>query len=676
MAVAEALEEWLDDLNAIGGAANELRDILDGLGGTSNDLSEIFGRMRSPMRAASRAVADVAPAAKDTSGSLDEVAEAMKLLEERAHKLDVLKQAKANLDALKPPVNEVAEAVQKLQAQAHKLDVLKQAKAQLGILEEKTKPAAAAMSSLAGSATNLVEGLTPTSGALGAVSGALRAMGPVGLAAAAAIGVLVAVVGGAAVALHGLLVEAIAISQEKDALAETFAAVIDGAESGMDAVNELSDVAGKLPFAEDKVLGWAKSMGAAGKSGEELVQSLNAIAASAAIMQDNGAAAEAFSKRLQTAADAGEKIKLDRRMQRMLSETGVRATELAKALGVPADKLSSMAIDAGKLGDAFEKALIVKGAGALEKMSLTWGSITGKLRDAWGDLFEDLGPLVQPLMREIQSFFAEFSAGTTLQSAAKSGLTSFFATVFSWATRTTRTLHIVFLEIQIGALKAYIFLAPVVRIMRAIATNAEFLRGIKAIFIGIAGAIGLVVAILAINVASFVAFWAAVAFVLGAMVGRFFYVIGVITGFVSALISGGKEGALGFVRGLVEGIRGGASMVAEAVKELASGAVGAFTSFFQIRSPSRLMKAHGRQLPAGAADGVDEGAIQLEKSMDGVWEMPKKKGVGREGGGRGKLADTVTIIFQGRAEEFDDFRAQMEAWLDQQEAAGPEAEPA
>lgn len=534
--------------------------------------------------------------------------------------------------------------------------------------------AARGLDSLKQSATQALDRLKPTSGVLGAITTALENMGPKGKAAALILGVVVAVVTAGARAFWSLTEAAVAFSQEKDALAETFAAITDGAKSGLDVVNDLSDVAAKLPFDEGKVLGWGKAMAAAGKSGDALVQSLNAIAASAAIMQDGGAAALAFSKRLQTAADVGEKIKLDRRMQRMLAETGVRASELAKALGVAEDKLGSMQIDAGKLGDAFEKALIAKGGGALEKMSLTWTSIRGKLADAWGDLFEDLGPAVQPLMKAIRDFFAEFSAGTALQGAAKGAITSFFATVLGWAAKAVHALHVVFLEVQIGALKAYIVLAPLVRIFRAIMNNAEVLRGLKTILVIIAGAIGLVVVAIAAVGATFLAVWTVISFVVGAISTAFSYVLGVVVGFVQSLASGGTAGAKGFIAGIVSGIKSGIGMVADAVKQLATGAVDAFTGFFQIKSPSRLMHKHGEQLPAGAAEGVDDGAVELEQSLDGMWEVPKAKR--REGGKRSptRIVHVDTINFHGRADEFDDFRAKAERWLEELAFGGDEQE--
>jgi hypothetical protein len=82
-------------------------------------------------------------------------------------------------------------------------------------------------------------------------------------------------------------------------------------------------------------------------------------------------------------------------------------------------------------------------------------------------------------MRDVRDFFAEFSAGETLQQGAKSALTSFFQTVLGWATKAMHAVHVGFLEIQIGALRVYIFAAPLVRLMRELWSNALVLRGFK-----------------------------------------------------------------------------------------------------------------------------------------------------------------------------------------------------
>lgn len=541
--------------------------------------------------------------------------------------------------------------------------------------------AAKAFDHLKGKAGELVEGLVPTTGATGALAGALEALGPQGKAVAVVLSVLATIVIGLASKLWELTKAAVAISQEQDALEATF-----GALSGLDGkaldglVDSVSELAASLPFAEGRVQVWAKSLLAAGKQGDALEQSIRAVAAATALMGDQGgAAAETLIKRFAMMAATGQKVKLDRRIMTALAEAGVSAQTLAAELGVPVEQLGKMQLEAGKLGESFEKALMKKGVGALATMSLTWKSITGKLGDAWDDLFEKLGPAVQPLMTAIRDFFSEFSAGTTLQSGAKSVFVSFFTTILGWATRAMRAIHIGFLELQIAALKAYVWAAPLVRLMRDIWTNAVVLRGIKTIlmllaapFVLLAGAVVLVVtALVALGTAATIA-WSFVA--AGAA-----YAMGIIRDAPKILSDfGARAGEIGrdFIAGLVRGIASGVGAVVDAVKGVAKSAEEAFTSFFGIRSPSTKMKGHGRQLPAGGAEGVEENAVVLEKAMDGMWQVPSPKGKGQRGGGggRGKLADTISIVFQGRASEFDEFREKAEQWLEQLAAGGPEPE--
>lgn len=676
MIVALAAEEYaalVDSIGSASTAAAAFRGVVDGLTTSAGTQAAALGR-------ATETVDRMEAAAQAAGVSVADMAAAITNLSDKAAQAKVLQEAKKALDDLTgvspKPVDEVTAAMQRLNKQAHEAKVLDEAKRRLGMMEPPAKASGQAMQALGDQANSALDRLRPTSGVLGTISSVLESMGPKGRAIALVLAAIVTVATAAAAALWGLVKAAVTISQEKEALAETFDAITEGASGGIKIIDELSEVAGRLPFGEEKVLAWGKAMAAAGKSGAELEQSLVAIASSGAIMRDNGDAALAFSKRLQTAADVGEKIKLDRRMQRMLAETGVRASELAKALGIPEQSLSKMSIDAGKLGDAFEKALISKGAGALNRMSLTWTSISAKLGDAWEDLFEDLGPAVDPLMTAVRDLFSEFFTGATLQKGTKSILVDVLSTILGWATRAVRAIHIGFLEAQIAGLKLYIALSPLIDIFMVIFTNSLVLRGIKTIFAIIAIAIGLVVAGFAAMGIAIAVVGAIFGFFAGLVQSAILAIVGFIEGLVESFITGGTEGASGFIDGIVEGIRNGAAAVATAVSDLAKNAEAAFTGFFEISSPSRKMKRHGRQLPAGAAEGADEGAIQLEKSIDDIWRVPPRAGGGRRGGGRGKLAETINFHFQGTREDFDAFRANIEKWLDQQEAAGPEPEPA
>ncbi len=674
MAAADDFSELADSLGGATSAAAAFSAIVDNL--TRVTAAEAAALAQATL------ITDRMDAAAQAAGiSIQAMAASISDLAEKAAKAKALDEAKRAMEDIQRiqsgPIDEVAQAMQRLQKQAHESKVLDEAKRRMGQLEPPANASTKALNALGESAARGAERLAPTSGALGAVTDALSALGPKGRAAAAVISVIVTVVTAAAVAFWNLATAAVSVSQAKDALVETFGALGDGTQTGKELFATIEAIADRLPFAGAQTEKWAQSLLAVGKQGPALEQSILAIASATALMGDEGGrAAEGLTKRFALMADTGQKVKLERRLLSQLAEAGVSAKALAAELGLAPEKLGGMSLEAGKLGEAMERALITKGAGALARMSLTWKSITAKLGDAWEDLFEDLGPSVEPLMSAIHDLFSEFAPGSTLVNAGKGVMASFFDTVFGWATRVVRALQIMFLEAQIGALKAYVALAPLIKIFVLIFTNALVLRGIKTILVLIAvAAAAVVVALGAMGAA--MAFVGGIFSAVGAVIwAAVLSIIGAIEGVVETFITGGTKGAEGFITGMVQGIKTGASEVAQAVRDLAATVEKTFTDFFQIKSPSRLMAKHGRQLPAGQAEGVREGAPEVREAMDDLWSPPRARAGGApRASGRAKLAETINFHFQGRREDFDDFRAYIEKWLDQQEAAGPEPEP-
>jgi hypothetical protein len=475
--------------------------------------------------------------------------------------------------------------------------------------------AEAAMGKLGGSFGKMVSEAAPADGIMGKVTAALSALGPEGQAVAAVLQIVTTVVLGLVVALTDLAKTAIAVSQEKDALASTFAALGQGAQDGYALVDSVSALAAALPFAEGQVLSWAKALMAAGIQGKAMEQGVQAIASATALMgREGGAAAETLIKRFAMAAETGAKLKLDRRMMMQLAAAGVSADTLAKALGVDASKLSTMAVDAAKLGDAMQKALVEKGAGALQNMALTWGSITAKLHDAWEDLFEDMGEFVRPFMNEVKELFAEFSAGASSQSIVKSVLMATFRELFAIATKVTHAIHLGFLQIEVALLKVAIAVAPFVKWLIAIYSNAAVLQGIKIMLIAL--------------IAPFVLIAAAI----GIVVGAIGFLVGAVIAGV-AMIGAGLAWIVGevsnFIAGIVSGIASGTGAVVAAVTKLASSALAAFKATLGIHSPSTVMRLQGQYMAAGTVQGLDAGVPQVRAAAG------RMAGAGAAGGAQG-----------------------------------------
>jgi hypothetical protein len=519
----------------------------------------------------------------------------------------------------------------------------------------------------------MMDAMEGANGVTGKLTAALKTLGPQGAAVAAVLTVVIGVVTALGVAFVDLFTSMVRISQEKDALSNTFEALSSGTESGRELVDALSDVAAQLPQSEGKILAWGKSLMSAGIEGEGLAVSVKAAASAAAIMGDEGATALiSMEKQLSAGGAAADSlIKIvqqgGKKAAVQLANMGLRADDLAKSLGVTPEKMKTMKITAEQLSAALEEALINKGAKSLVTMGLTWDSIKGKLSDGVEDLFEDMGTAVAPFMATVKDLFSEFSAGSTTMSGVKSILTSVFTEVFSIAASAVNLLHKGFLYLEIGALKAGIALAPIGRMLKQLASNQLFIDGLTMALKGLGVIAIVVVAVMALMggtvvalVAGFgvIAGLAATAF--GAIVGSVMWLLGAILSVGGSIKSAIKswfanpgEAASQLIAGLVNGITGGVGAVVGAIKSLGSAAASAFTGFFKIHSPSRLMFEYGMQLPAGVAGGVEAGTDDVTEAVGGM----SKAGAGAAapmagaGAGRGGNTNNVVMNFYGVGED-------------------------
>lgn len=76
------------------------------------------------------------------------------------------------------------------------------------------------------------------------------------------------------------------------------------------------------------------------------------------------------------------------------------------------------------------------------------------------------------------------------------------------------------------------------------------------------------------------------------------------------------EVGLNIIKGVANGISGALGIIRDAALDAARSAFNAAKNFFGIASPSKLMRDQiGKQIPAGMAQGIDEGASEVEESM-------------------------------------------------------------
>lgn len=555
---------------------------------------------------------------------------------------------------------------------------------------------AASNDSFGGKLNGMIGAAEHATGVTGKLTAALRSLGPAGAAAAAVITVLVAVIGAAVIAMRDMIVAAISISQEKDALAATFKALSTGSESGRELVDSLSEVAAALPFAEGKVLAWGKSLMAAGIEGEKLTSAVNAVAAATALMgEEGGQAAQNMIKQLAEGGEAAASLIKTvqaggKKAAVQLAAMGLQADDLARALGVTPEKMKTMALTAEQLGAAIEKAVSEKGAGALEAMGLTWDSIKGKLGDGIEDLFEDMGKAVQPFMAEVRSLFAEFFAGTTTMSTAKEVITAVLTEVFAVATKVVNFLHKGFLQVEIAAFKVATAMMPIISVLIAISKNETMMHGFvlvfKAIGVVILAVVGFAL-MFAASIGFFVGIFAAIS---GAVVGMVSTIVGALawcvgdaaraTGEIVDSLSGwvtaAYDAAANFVSGIVSGISNGVGAVVGAVKGLASAAMGAFTGFFKIHSPSQLMADTAIHIPGGAVEGIETGTGDVADAMQDMGDAGMggaAKGFGKGGAKKSSGGDTynVNVQYSGTREDFQHFKTLLANALEEARGLAP-----
>jgi hypothetical protein len=689
--------------------------------GPADKASAALNKLESAIRKEAAALASAEASIAAQGASLNSLSSQLQTATDAwrtmAYESDKSKEAEAAVKAqarevmaLQRQVDKASEAYAKMQQKAASssanLGALKGAAPEFEQLSEKAKAAGAAQEAHAkkmqgfaeaakgakgatddtGKAVDMLKDKMPQlDGNLGKAQQALAKLGPAGVAAAAAFAVIVIAVTAVIGAFVKLVAAAISISQTRDALAATFSALSTGAESGEELVAAMDDVAMSLPFTEARVNAWAKALMGAGLEGETLAGRVRGVASATALMGDEGgAAAENLFKKLASGGQAADEISKAIKAgggeaAEQLAKMGVRASDLAKALGTTPDKMKTMTVTATQLGDALQKALTEKGAGSLESMSLTWESITGKLGDAWDDMFKGLGDAVEPFMSAVRDLFSEFAIGSTAQVTTKEILVAVFTEVFAVATKVVNFIHKGFLMVEIAAFKVATAMLPIIRIIMAIATNSMVLDGLIFILKTIGVVILAIAAPLAIVTAAFWAIGAVVFAVLSAIVGAILWCVGdavrafgVMGTTISTWASGAASAAGNFVMGIVNGISTGASLVVDAVKNLASSAMSAFTGFFKIKSPSQLMADTAVHIPGGAAVGIEAGTGDVVEAMEGMGDAGMSgasKGFAKPGGtksgGGGDTHYHVTVEYSGKREDNPGLAAQIRDILQQ-----------
>lgn len=327
-------------------------------------------------------------------------------------------------------------------------------------------------------------------------------------------------------------------------------------------------VSASYPIARDKAAQYTDELYRMGLRGENLQDALEGVAIKAATQGD--AAAKRFAGLATSIALAGGKVKA------LANDVKARLGGIASAqmlgFGQQVEKLRY------NLGQLFSGLKIDGFLQALHTVTTLFekNTVTGAaLRQLTEHIFQPMIGAVSSLMPLVKRFFQGMLIGALLVENKVLGLALWFKRTFGGS------------------------------ILRDLDLSKA------AVFAGIA--------VVGFLTAAFVVLGTAIAAAvapLGALVGSFMLAKALWTKVWNTL-TGTDWSAWGrsIIDGIVNGIKGAASAVYEALKRVALGGLAAFKGALGIHSPSREFAKLGKQLPAGVESGIEQGSPSLEQSV-------------------------------------------------------------
>ena len=358
--------------------------------------------------------------------------------------IDKLKAAHAQLLAEYQKVVPALSAVNKAEAEAAakaeaasaakkaKLASDVQAAKTLGVLREAFGGVAAgarefASALAAGDVAGVVKGIADTAaGAAKALDLIVPGLGQIASAAIAAWG-----------AVAGFFInaaeKALDVGEKLKLLSAQFES-LGGGYSGEQILSVVDAVAKKTGQARDEVARLAKTFEGIGVQDlGQLETALSAARASALISADGSSAAfEALSKKIQAAVDNTGHLKIADRGLKQIAETGARASDVAAAMGVSVAvldaRLKAGTQDAAQFGDALNKALIEKGAKAVDVAANSLDGLKKRFSNSLDKLFEGVktGPFLEELAKVVDLFDQSTASGAAMHDAIVETLDAIF----------------------------------------------------------------------------------------------------------------------------------------------------------------------------------------------------------------------------------------------------------
>ena len=540
-----------------------------------------------PATDAARAMAASAAQAKVLEGALRAVDVALlkaSAIGSSTKKIESLKLEHAGLAAALAKVAPAAEAA--AAAEAHEAAAAAHAKKAASERKEASLKSIETLGVMREALGKAAEGLHEFASALseGDAGGAVKGLGDAIGGAAKALDLLVPGLGQLASAVIGAetavaafvvgtiqkLVEKSIEASEKVKLLSVQLEALGGGVSGANILGVVDDVAKKTGQARDEVGRLAKTFEGIGIHDlGKLEESLLAARSSALISASGSSQAyESLAKKIAAVSEHGGNLKIADKALAKVAETGARATDVAAKLGISVElldaKLKAGTIKASEFGDALQKALIDKGAKAVDVASKSLDGIKARFSNSIAAIF-DVGDKADPILEAFSKLADLFDQNTASGQAMKLAVETIVEEVGKLA------------EAAVPILKDLLLYS--LQFALAVLEMSESGSTARVSFEGFALAIG------------------------GPFAGA---VAGILT-LVAAIRRVGPEAyeaASQFIEGLVNGIADGVSRVTEAAAKAAHAAVTAVKNVLGVHSPSVVMMDVGSNLAEGMAIGM------------------------------------------------------------------------
>lgn len=443
------------------------------------------------------------------------------------------------------------------------------------------------------------------------------------------LSIAVAAIGAVVVGLGALIAKGVAFAIEASEAKAASIALWDAMGGGVIAGEEVDAMLDGLRDSTGLAKGSLEKMTTEflkmGINGKEALEGLTISAASAEAIVKGGADAFTYMfRQIDAAAESGQKLTIPfKKLNNQLAGMGLNVEDVASVMGVTGavltKQLADGTVNAKAFGNALQDAVTKKGAGPMAKLANSAGNLKKMLEESIGDMFEDID--IGPFMAAVKSLFSILGEGADSGKALKAGIGGFFKEVFGLLTKVVPMVKHFMLDLIIYGLKAYIALKPIAKAIQEFFASAE---GASTLTTVLSAAWTALQAIGAVIGAVVVAFGALVAIGIAVSVA-FWTLLDTITTFRQAALEAlmgwagsALQAATDFVNGLVQGIANGASLVTNAVSNLASSASGAFKSALGIASPSKVMMGMGANVGEGVAMGMEATAPDVHGAASGL----------------------------------------------------------